>query len=274
MGRSYWWLAHQPLKLNRSEVWEKSKDLLRKAIDLDSNNGWAYAEMAVVISNYDWDSTATRKSLDKAILLMPNDRNAYIHYFFHEFRLGHCEKIRWIIEAEKRFDPWLERQFNNRNICLLACQNNYPEIVNLANRYWDENVDPTTSSFIFDAYLHEGQFDKASVIVNYFKGIDKMTYYLFKALLTAKEGKKNITQQMIDSLNLLSKKEYVPKTYYASIYAALDNREQMYNYLEAGLKEREKELHDVNWYSVFNPYKTEPRFKEIIRRMWIPLEGR
>jgi len=45
----------------------------------------------------------------------------------------------------------------------------------------------------------------------------------------------------------------------------------MYKFLNSALTNREFELHNINFYSVFNTFKEEPRFQEIIRKMWIPI---
>jgi len=72
LGRSYWWLAHYwYTDLNIPEIWLKSYEYLNRAINIDPYNGWAYGELAVVTSNWLWDSTATSKNLETAMKLMP-----------------------------------------------------------------------------------------------------------------------------------------------------------------------------------------------------------
>ena len=63
----------------------------------------------------------------------------------------------------------------------------------------------------------------------------------------------------------------MPNTYYAVIYAAMGNKEAMYENLDRALNVREREIHDMNLYPWFDSYKAEDRFQGIINAMWVPL---
>ncbi len=158
----------------------------------------------------------------------------------------------------------------------LQCQNNYSEMVSIADEYFenlDESLYPILSRSLFDAFLHEREFEKAKIVLKYVKDSVKYksNYLVYKAMLHAKEGDRNSTLQVLDSLNILSKVEYVPNISYAAIYASLEEKDSMYKFLNSALNNREQELHDINFYSVFNTFKEEPRFQEIVRKMWIPI---
>ena len=276
VGRSYWFLAALTMnRFDKSEYYRKSKQYLKRAISLDPDNGWAYAELAVVLHNWNWDSEAARENLDKAIELMPNDAHAYNHYFWLEAYLGNCSKLKEKMEDLKRFYPNVSNPSSNDNLMRLQCQNNYSEMVSIADEYFenlDESLRPTLSRSLFDAFLHEREFEKAKIVLKYVKDSVKYksNYLVYKAMLHAKEGDRNSTLQVLDSLNILSKVEYVPNIWYAAIYASLEENDSMYKFLKSALNNREQELHNINFYSVFNTFKAEPRFQEIVRNMWIP----
>jgi hypothetical protein len=73
-------------------------------------------------------------------------------------------------------------------------------------------------------------------------------------------------------LQILSKSQYVHNFYYAAIYAALGDKDRMYNYLDESLEKREYIIHEINYWAAFTPYYNEPKYKEVIRKMWTPLE--
>ncbi len=279
IGRSYWFSAYlTENRLYKSEYFGKSKQYLKKAISLDPDNGWAYAELAVVLHNWNWDSKGARENLNKAIELMPNNANVHIHYFYLEAYLGDCIKLKEKLEdLETLYPNESNPTANNWNLMLLQCQNKYSEMVSIADEYYkelDENLHATLSTSLFDAFLHEKEFEKAKIILNYVKDSvqNKSNYLVYKAMLHAKEGDRNSTMQVLDSLNSLSEVEFVPNIWYAAIYASLDEKESMYQSLNSALSNWESGLHEINWYSVFNTYKEEPRFQEIVRKMWIPID--
>lgn len=67
-----------------------------------------------------------------------------------------------------------------------------------------------------------------------------------------------------------AKDTYIPQIEFAAVYDVLNEKDKMYFHLENGLKDHEVELHNINFYAVFDDFKEEPRFQEIIRKMWIP----
>lgn len=274
LGRSYWRLAGF---LNKPELWNKSKQYLTKAINLDPYNGWAYGEMAVVNSNWDWDSTKARTNLDIALKLMPNDQNVYLHYFWHSVRIGigDFERAKWALKNLERLNPIFEKPSKFENLGLLLAQKEYVKIVSIADEHnLTENLNATLSWVLFDSFLSEHQYKKARIVVDYMKESVKIksSYFLFNAVLGAKEGNRSITKQMLDSLEMLSEKAAILNTEYAVIYAALGEKEVMYNHLDTTLKRREPRLHSLNMYSVFNAYQEDPIFKEIVGKLWIPLD--
>ena len=278
IGRAYWFSAI--LTKSRSSTFEyyrKSKQYLKKAISLDHDNGWAYAELAVVLKNWNWDSKAAKDNLDKAIELMPNNANAYIHYYWLEATLGDCIKMQEKLEDLEVFFPDVRNPSTVNYLTLLQCQNKYSEMVSIASEYYkklNESLTPAISRRLFDAFLHEKEFEKAKLVLEYVKDSvqNNSNYLVYKAMLHAKEGDRKSTMQVLDSLNFLSEVEFVPNTWYAAIYASLDEKESMYQSLNSALSIWERELHNINSYSVFNTFKEEPRFQEIVRKMWIPID--
>ena len=80
LGQCNWYLALFS-GVPPTPFWIASRNALESAITLDSNNAEAYGELAVVLHNWEWDSTSTRKAFDKAFYLEPNNWSVWNHYF-------------------------------------------------------------------------------------------------------------------------------------------------------------------------------------------------
>jgi TolB-like protein/class 3 adenylate cyclase len=277
MGRSYWMLAHWESSSLLPEFWKKSKYYLNKAIRLDPYNGDAYSQLSLVSDHWDWDSDAAKKNLDMALKLWPNKWEPYWYYFWHDYRLGNCDNLKWSIEELKRMDPNVAHPCSYQNLQLLQCQKKYVEITLIADEYFEklkETIHPDSVMVMFDGYLHEKEYKKANEVYNYINESFKLELIklLYKAILRAKEGQKETAMQILDSIKNMPEGT-VPNAWYAIIYAALEDKEKMYESLEKALKEREWHLHDMGKFSaVYYPYKEEPQFREILRKMWIPWE--
>ena len=87
------------------------------------------------------------------------------------------------------------------------------------------------------------------------------------------EGDESGASEALANLDVTSRTDYIPYTGYAAVYAAMGEKERMYEYLDRALENRERDIHDINFNSVFDPYVSEPRFQEIVRDMWTPLES-
>ena len=273
LGRSYWWYAHIKLDSSRFLLWEKSRDYLETAIEKDPYNGWAYAEYALVLSNWVWDSTAARENFDLSLRLMPSKPDSYIHYFWHEYRVGNCEKIAHIVEMGKKNGIHRNNPLNIWDIGIFHCQKKYEEIVSIADQYWDgSNIGASLLWILFDVYLHEKKYEKTEVISDIFINIEGIWSIVFQAISAGAQNDSVKTHKLIEELKSKSGESPIPNVLYAAIYAALGEKESMYQHLELALDNREKELHDNNFFSSFNPFRNEPHFQDIERRMWIPLE--
>lgn len=204
----------------------------------------------------------------------PNDHNVYIHYFYHNYRLGNCDKIEWALEKLRYFSPYSQKPHSHFNLRLLGCRNDYQRIASIADKLnISEEIGINAAELLFDACLYENKLEKAQEVLDFY-GINvriKSYYFVRKALLSAAEQNLGRTNDLLDSLDLFSDQEIVPFTYYAAIKASVGDREAMYQYLNQALEKHERDIHEINTFSQFNQYKEEPRFKEIIAKMWMPL---
>ena len=277
LGRSYWMLAHWEATSLLPEFWKKAKYNLTKAIRLDPYNGDAYSQLSLVSDHWDWDSKAAKKNLDIALKLWPNKWEPYWYYFWHDYRLGNCDNLKWSFEELKKMDSNVAHPYSYHNLQLLQCQNKYREITLVADEYFEKLkgiLHPDSVMVMFDGYLYQNEYMKANEVYEYINKNFKHELFklLFKAILTAKEGQKETTMQILDSVKNMPDGT-VSNTWHAVIYASLEDKEKMYESLEKALKEREWHLHDMGKFSsVYSPYKEESRFREIVRKMWIPWE--
>jgi TolB-like protein len=274
LGRQYWWLAHYGDRAQEAESYFKSMKYLNESIQLDPNNGWAYAEMAVVLSNWNWDKEATEKNLEMAIKLMPNDRNAYLHYSYHAFRSGNCEKLPKLLKELTRTDPSMANHF--LNLGLLFCQKKYSKIVSIVkeDRKSGKKRWRLKGSLVFSAFLEEREFDLLNKVFDNNDVIEEapndILFLRQKAMLAAKKGERTNALKYLDRMKKIRKSAYIPNIEFAAIYALLEDKEKMYFHLETGLEEHEVAIHNINFHAAFDDFKEEAQFQEIIRKMWIP----
>jgi TolB-like protein len=264
LGRSYWWLGMEAKNADRPEFYQKSKIYLKKAIDLDPYNGWAYAELGVVTMDWDWDSTATRKNLDMAVKLMPNDPNAYIHYFFFEERLGNCDQMIIMQKNLKRFLDNIDDPLNPYSLMILRCQKKYSEIDRITSDRYSE-INPFGRSVVFWSLICLNEYEKAETLASLINTKNN-AYYITKGTLKAKRGDRETALAMCDSLELMNSRN----GFIAEIHAALGDKEKMYEYLNKAISEREALHQFIGTFPELIDCEDDPEFQKIKREIWIP----
>ena len=257
LGKAYWHLTHfspdyDPLQ------WELSKENLYKAIELDPGNGWAYAELAVVQHNWDWDQKAAYRSFQKALELSPADPQIHNHLRVFYGRIKDCDGI----EKESRIIASL-RNVDYKpelDIDLLICRGDLAAISRLnPDNYWIE------------ALLFQGKYEQAIKQLKDSTVINTNPFQLTQlGEAYALAGDTLNAIKVIEQLAEMSKTQYVQNCFIAPIHMALGEDKKAFQLLETGLKEREHTIHVLTrfYYSMFK-MQDDPRFRSLMERSWV-----
>ncbi|MGI9165599.1 MAG: TPR end-of-group domain-containing protein [Pyrinomonadaceae bacterium] len=76
---------------------------------------------------------------------------------------------------------------------------------------------------------------------------------------------------MISRFREIAKTQYVPTCRIASIYVALDDRDKAFEGLHKAFEVRDWELFRLNADPYWTPLRDDPRFKELLKRVNLPL---
>ena len=256
-----------------TEAMPKAKDAATHALAIDSTLAEAHASLAHVKVNYDWEWSDAEKEFKLAIELKPDYATAHQWYAIHYLTpTGQFEKA--IQEMKRALD--LEPTS-------LVMNTFWGATLYFAGRY-DEAIDQCLKTIEMDpnfavahwhlglAYEQKDRFDDA--ITEFQKAITLsgnsplMIATLGRAY--AKAGKRNEANRVLDELQKLSAIRYVSSLELAAIYAALGESEQAFQRLETAYKERSFHLINLGVRPEFGPLRTDPRFKDLVRRIGLP----
>ena len=269
LGQSYAMLGHYP-PVYSIEVWQKSKEYLSKAIELDSSNGWAYGELGLVQNKYDWDKDAALQSFQKAAQLDPSNAAVHENFLFFYIYTQNCEEAERELNILKSISPG---DYFHFDVWVKMCLGQTDE---LASMKVPEKLLPLSMAAAFERYLILKQFDNAHLLIEQEsqKLNSKMWPLMWQGEVLALFGKKQEAREALRNLTELSKQQYVPKTYFASICFALGEEEKAYEYLNKSLQERDgTALHDAHLLAPLYMRRNDGRLKEFIKRTWEPLEN-
>jgi tetratricopeptide (TPR) repeat protein len=87
------------------------------------------------------------------------------------------------------------------------------------------------------------------------------------ALAYAAAGKKEKAQEYLNEVFRLSKKSYVPSSSIARIYLCLEQKDEVFHWLEKAYEERDAWLFNHKVFPIYDPVRSDPRFKTLLKKM-------
>jgi len=238
-----------------------------KALELNEEIGEAHALLGLITANQTGFSAETEKQFRRAIELDPNFVNAR----------------RWLainFSAQKRYDEALAELKKASELDPLSAI----VMINTAQTYkeqgnYDAAIEQLNKALTFDpnfAITHDelarvlykkGLF--AEALIHSQKAVD-LSDRLHTLLVTLCEiyiklGERGKALEVIKELE--EKYQSAASYYIAMLYAEYGDREKMYAWLERAIKEKPRDLHELKDEPNFAPYRNEPRFQDLVRRI-------
>lgn len=122
------------------------------------------------------------------------------------------------------------------------------------------------------AYLEKGMYEEA---ISQFKDISELSGGDLPSLgglaqAYALTGRKGEAQKYLDELLRLSKERWVSPALFASIYAALGDKDQAFMWLEEANKSHDMNVIRLKHDPRYAALRSDPRFDDLVRRIGIP----
>ncbi len=211
-----------------SEAWPKAKAAAMQALEIDDTLAEAHTSLALVKEHFEWDWTGAETEFRRAIELNPNSATAHHWYGDYLANMGRPEEGLRETKRAQELDP-LSLIINTT----LGWQ------FYLARRS-DQAIDQLPGSPELAASIAED---------------------------FSKYGYKGVQQSWLDGLAEISKHGYVSPFSVAEGYMRLGQREKALEWLEKAYEEHDSGLVSIGVEPMFDSIRSEPRFKEIVRRM-------
>ena len=254
------------------QVMPKAKEAALKALALDDKLAEAHASMGQIARYFDFDFPTAEREYRRAIELNPNYATAH----------------QWLAEqlsASKRSDEAISeiRRALELDPLSLIINRIYADILMAARRY-DEAIeqykkvialDPnfaTTHFFLGRAYEAKGMYDEAIKAYALSGGPSGAASREVQARNEAykKFGWKASVQTALDQLVVSSPDARLSPFVIATFYARLDKKDETLAWLEKGYEERDFRMTLLSTSFEFDNFRSDPKFKELVRRMGLP----
>ena len=239
----------------------------RKALELDPDSADAHGLWADILrSEWDWGQAETEYR--RALELAPNSASANAEYALWLSCQGRSdEAIAWVRRA-RELDPIAVSGAGVAWILFHA--HRFPEAIREARSEAAARPDSAgtllTLGFVLNANNEPAEavtvLEKAYALS---KGSPAVAGVLIRAYAHA--GRRGDALRLLEELKQRKSKGYVPAAAFVNAYLGLDDKEQAFAALEDAYKEKSNILQFVKTHPYFDPIRSDPRFKDLVRRI-------
>ncbi len=249
----------------------KAKESLRRALEIDNQLGEAYASLGFINLFYDWDWEAAEAHFKEALALNPNDAIAHIWYSLYYYAMGRFDAALKEARRAQKLEP-LSLVINTLLAVALYGAGRRDE----SFRFFESvtEMDPTFSfNFIYlgAACLADGRPQEAATAFEKLASLSNAPFPLgLLGHAQARAGRSDLALEILDRLTKIAKERYVSPYYFSVIWAGLGDKDKTLRHLEEAYEERESFLAVLNRWPFFEPFRSEPRFRAIEKKIGLP----
>lgn len=247
----------------------KAKAAALRALEFDPTLAEAQTQVAHVTAFYEWEICAAEVEFQRAILLNPNYAFAHHWYALYLSAIQNHEKALYEEKRAQELDP-LSPVISKNVGTIFYYAGRYSEAITQYLRALE--LDPQfarTHFYLGLAYEQTGQYAQAiEQFENAIQVAGRMSV-IVAALghAHAKTGHRERAEELQRELLQPSSARYVPTFCMALICAGLGQTHEMFEWLTKAYNERSSWVFALNVEPLFNEYRREPRFRDLVHRI-------
>jgi TolB-like protein/DNA-binding winged helix-turn-helix (wHTH) protein/Flp pilus assembly protein TadD len=246
----------------------RAREAAAAAVQANANLSEAHLALGYVHWHLDWDWAAADRELRRAIELDPSNGVAHTTRGHLLSQMGRAAEAEPIMRRARELEPLEPLAFALSSQVAFQARD-YPAAVEHARHalrldgsFW---IGPMA---LAQAYVALGQSDLALEALTEaarLSGVNSKAVSL-RGYLLAKRGRTKEAQEVVETLEVLSREQYVPPFATALVYAGLDRREAVFEWLEKAYAERDVHLMYLTVDPKWDPYRADPRFAALLAK--------
>ena len=268
LAQAYTWLGTVAVGGTPSETRPKAIDAARKALELDPNLTDAHVVLANVEQEL-WHWHEAEAEYRRALDLSPNDAAAHGGFALWLVCQGRTdEAISWA-QRGQRLDPIAEPGAEVAWILFLS--HRYEEAIRELRTVLAVQPDDIealrTLGFVLAGSGGDGEAVPAlEKVIAASGGSPAATGVLIRAY--ARSGRRADALKLLADLQRRRAAGYVPAAAFVNAYLGLGDTEGAFHALEQAYVERSNILQFLKVHPYFDPIRNDPRFADLVRRVW------
>jgi len=254
------------------EVFPPARDAALRALELDPDLGGAHAALGFVELCFNWDWDAAEREFRRALELEPS--NGYVLHGLADILTirGRVDEAVELVKRARQFDPFSYL----RNLVVwihLHLARRYEEVIAEVEQWRAFSGDSQAGWFqLYRAYYYLGQSEKAMVECRRSLTAHDPEYAPVLEAAYIEAGIPGVSRVFAERLVTLSQSDYIDAFAIALYFARAGEVDQTFIWLERACEERVTTLQLIAM-PALDPYRSDPRFVDLMQRMGIPESG-
>ncbi len=257
--------------LSPQESLPRGKQAAEKAIQIDETLAEAHASLGWILLQQ-WHWGPSEREFQRAIELDSGYATARIWYGVFLHTVGRFDEAQMQMERAQELEPlsliistlfgWHKLFAGRPDAAIAQLRKTVQLDPSFPRAHWDLGI----------AYQQKGLHTEA--VAEFEKGLelssDGGVWLGSIANALAVSGKEMEARRVLERLTELSTRQYVSPFEIALVHAGLKERERMYDWLDRAYQDRSTWFSWLKYDPRFTPYRQDPRFQEILRRIGLP----
>lgn len=238
------------------------------ALNLDTELAEAHASLGYIRTRQ-WDWRGAEAEFKTSLKLNPNYSTAHAWYALYLGLLGRSHEGLAQIQRAQELDP-ISLIINSQIGSLLYLDGRYAEAVERFRKTLEMDTDFAVTHFALGcAYEALGEYEAALREYKHSQGglRNLAEFTACVGRIHAFCGRSDDALKAVDELKQLSDSQYVQPTLIAILYAALEDNDQAFEWLERAFIERDEDLSLLKVDPRLRGLKTDPRFGSLLQRL-------
>jgi len=258
--------SHLPPK----DAFPRAKAAVKKALEIDETLAEAHTSLAFIKTLSDWDWMGAEEEFKQAIESNPGYATAKQWYAEHLTMTGqYAEAIAELKQAQE-LDPLSLIIGVALAITLFCGTRQYDRVIEECQKVLE--MDPNFGgalNVLGMVYRERAMYEKAIEAFRKARAFDEGNTWVTAELghAYAASGKRSEAEKVLDELQQLSKRRYVPPDNIAMVYLGLGEKNLVFEYLEKAYEDRSVGLAWLKADPIFDSLRSDPRFTALLERI-------
>jgi len=251
-----------------SEAWPKAKAAAMQALDIDDALPEAHTSLGLVKEHFEWDWAGAEREFRRAIELNPNSATAHHWYGDYLANMGRSEEGLRETRKAQEFDP-LSLIINTTLGKQLYLAGKNDQAVEQLRKVLDIDAKFAPARPLLEE-VYAGMGKQKEAVAEREKILSLSGSPELAASIEEdfnQGGYKGVLQSWLDGLTEISKYGYISPYNIAQAYMRMGEKEKTFSWLEKAYEEHDSGLVSLAVEPIFDPLRSDPRFKDLLRRM-------